>query len=38
MEHLRRVQHADMGRLHLRTPGPVPFGTCVLVVETNPFP
>ena len=26
IEHLRRVWHADRGRLLLRTPGPVPFG------------
>ena len=29
IEHLRRVWHADRGRLLLRTPGPVPFGTCI---------
>ena len=29
MEHLRRVWHADRGRLLLRTPGPVPLGTCI---------
>ena len=29
IEHLRRVWHADWGRLLLRTPGPVPFGTCI---------
>ena len=28
IEHLRRVWHADRGRLLLRTPGPVPFGIC----------
>ena len=40
IEHLRRVWHADRGRLLLlRTPGPVPFGLAyVLLVETNPFP
>ena len=39
IEHLRRVWHADMGRLLLRTPGPVPLGLAyVLLVETNPFP
>ena len=39
IEHLRRVWHADRGRLLLRTPGPVPLGhTYVLLVETNPFP
>ena len=27
IEHLRRVKHADRGRLLLRTHGPVPFGT-----------
>ena len=37
-EHLRRVWHADRGRLLLRTPGPVPWGlACVLLVETSPF-
>ena len=29
IENLRRVWHADRGRLLLRTPGPVPFGTCI---------
>ena len=29
IEHLRRVWHADRGRLLLRTPGPVPFWTCI---------
>ena len=39
IEHLRRLWHADRGRLLLRTPGPVPFGLAyVLLVETNPFP
>ena len=39
MEHLRRVWHADRGRLLLRTPGPVPLGLAyVLLVETNLFP
>ena len=39
IEHLRRVWHADRGRLLLRTPGPVPLGLAyVLLVETNPFP
>ena len=28
IEHLRRVWHADRGRLLLRTPGPFPFGIC----------
>ena len=28
IEHLRRVWHADRGRLLLRTPGPVPYGIC----------
>ena len=37
--HLRRVWHADRGRLLLRTPGPVPLGLeYVQLVETNPFP
>ena len=36
IEHLRRVWHADRGRLLLRTPGPVPFGTCICsTVETS---
>ena len=26
---LQRVQLANRGRLLLRTPGPVPFGTCI---------
>ena len=39
IEHLRRVWHADRGRLLLRTPGPVLLGLAyVLLVETNPFP
>ena len=39
IEHLRRVWHADRGRLLLRTPGPVTLGLAyVLLVETNPFP
>ena len=29
IEHLRGVWHADRGRLLLRTPGPIPFGTCI---------
>ena len=29
MEHMQRVRHANRGRLLLRTPGPVPFGTCI---------
>ena len=29
IEHLRRVWHAYRGRLLLRTPGPVLFGTCI---------
>ena len=38
IEHLRRVWHADRGRLLLRTPGLVPLGLAyVLLVETNPF-
>ena len=28
-EHLRRMWQADRGRLLLRTPGTVPFGTCI---------
>ena len=36
IEHLRRVWHADRGRLLLRTPGPVPLGLAyVQLVETN---
>ena len=36
--HLRRVWHADRGRLLLRTPGPIPLGLAyVLHVETNLF-
>ena len=39
IEHLRRVWHADRGRLLLWTPGSVPLGLAyVLLVETNPFP
>ena len=39
IEHLRRLWHADRGRLLLRTPGPVPLGLAyVLLVETNTFP
>ena len=39
MGRLRRVWHADRGRLLLRTPGPVPMGLAyVLIVETNLFP
>ena len=39
IEHLRRVWHANRGRLLLRTPGSVPLGLAyVLLVETNPFP
>ena len=39
IEHLRRVWHADRGRLLLRTPGPAPFGLAyVQFVETDPFP
>ena len=38
IEHLRLVWHADRGRLLLRTPVPVPFGSAYdLLVETNPF-
>ena len=37
--HLRRVWHADRGRLLLRTTGPVPLGLAyVLLVEINPIP
>ena len=36
IEHLRRVLHADRGRLLLRTPGPALLGlACVLLVETS---
>ena len=36
---LRRVWHADRGRLLLRTPDPVPLGLAyILIVETNPSP
>ena len=39
IEHLRRVWHADRGRLLLRKPGPAPLGLAyVLRAETNPFP
>ena len=39
IEHLRRVWHADRGRLLLRTLGPVPLGLAyVLLVVTHPFP
>ena len=39
IEHLRRVWHADRGRLLLRTPGPVPFGICKCsFVETTETP
>ena len=39
IEHLRRVWHADRGRLLLRTPGPVPLGlSYILIVETILFP
>ena len=39
IEYLRRVWHADRGRLLLRIPGPVPLGLAyVLLVETNSFP
>ena len=38
IEQLRRVWHADRGRLLLQIPGPVPLGLAyVLLVETNPF-
>ena len=29
IEHLQQSWQADRGRLLLRTPGPVPFGTCI---------
>ena len=33
---MQRVRHANRGRLLLRTPGPVPFGTCICsTVETS---
>ena len=39
IEHLRRVWHADRGRLLLRTPDPVPSGLAyVLLIETISFP
>ena len=39
IEYLRRVWHADRGRLLLRTPCPIPLGLAyILLVETNPFP
>ena len=39
IEYLRRVWHANRGRLLLRTPGPVPLGLAyILLVETNRFP
>ena len=39
IEYLRRVWHADRGRLLLWTPGPVPLGLAyILLVETNPLP
>ena len=34
---LQRVQLANRGRLLLRTPGPVPFGTCIFVLMLRPF-
>ena len=38
IEHLRRLRHADRGRVLFRTPGPVFLGLAyVLLVETNPF-
>ena len=38
IEHLRRMWHADRGRLLLRIPGPVPLGLAyVLLVGNNPF-
>ena len=36
-EHLWRVWHADRGRLLLRTPGPVPFATCICSTCWNQF-
>ena len=39
IEHLRRVWHADRGRLLLRTPGPVPLGLAYVLLDvTYPFP
>ena len=39
IDHLRRVWHADRGRLLLRTPGPVTLELAYgLLFETNPFP
>ena len=39
IEYLRRVWHADRGRLLLRTPGPVPLGLAyILLLETSPLP
>ena len=29
IEHLERMWHADRGRLHFQTPGPVPLRTCI---------
>ena len=29
IEHLQRVRLANRGRLLLRTPGDIPFGTCI---------
>ena len=29
IEHFQRVRHVNRGRFLLRTPGPVPFGTCI---------
>ena len=38
IEHLRRVWHADRGRILNRTPGPVLLGLAyVLLIETNPI-
>ena len=37
IEHLRRVWHADRGRLLLRTPGPVPFWTCIMFYLLRPI-
>ena len=35
---LQRMRLANRGRLLLRTPGPVPFGTCICSnVETHSF-
>ena len=35
---LQRVRIANRGRLLLRTPGPVPFGTCIVLMLRPYFP